>query len=326
MRLSTVLFAAAVVTAMSACTDGSTFIEGTRAKPAPAVVKANPSGDVSKKSASSENSSAPVNQGSNQLPAPAGQSLPNPLPSFNFPSFPLPVPAKNPEVPLVETPASKELENLVPQAECPMYANTRSTLYCVRGVEIQSIGMFNLRGESTPLITDIAISLTGKIYAVSPSALYLVNPSTAEIFKLIDVSIANINALTVLSDGRLVIAGRGAAIVNVEQRQIVPIPSTAGYDSSGDIVGLPDKKLYWSVTSASGDQLMVIDVTGGTTTLAGPLMTSGVLGLAYAAGVLYGFRQDGAYFSIDPRSGAASQPLRKDNISWWGATTNPVKW
>jgi hypothetical protein len=82
MKLSTVLFAAAFVAAMSACTDGSTFIEGTRAKPAPAVVKANPSGDVSKKSASSENSPAPVNQGSNQLPAPPGTTLRKRLSDF----------------------------------------------------------------------------------------------------------------------------------------------------------------------------------------------------------------------------------------------------
>jgi hypothetical protein len=80
------------------------------------------------------------------------------------------------------------------------------------------------------------------------------------------------------------------------------------------------------VAGATGDQLMVVDVTAGTTTLAGPLKTSGVLGLAYASGVLCGFRQDGAYFSIDPRSGATSQPLRQDHISWWGAATNPVKW
>lgn len=223
-------------------------------------------------------------------------------------------------------PANRTVEDSVPQATCPMYANTKAQLFCVRPTGPELVATFRLNGAVFSTVTDIAISLTGRIYAISPSALYLVDPTNANLVLVRNINVGEANALTVLSDGRLIVAGRGVAVLDLEKNQLQTIAATTSYSSSGDIVGLPDKKLYWTVSSASGDQLVVVDVFAGTARLLGRVGQQNVLGLAYANGQLYGFSDSGKMFTISQQTGAAGAVIHSDSTRWWGATTNPVKW
>jgi hypothetical protein len=312
------------------------YVEGSKVSRPPATVKVDNSGDASK---SPTNPAAPVDtpapvirSGAAEVEKP-GAVIPNVVVGVlqeafkNATSRPAVENVQQPAVTVPQSaPIDPQIESEVPRAECPMYANTGSRLYCVRDNNPEIVGSFQYNGGSFSLVTDIAISLGGRIYAISPSALFLVNPTNANLSLVRSLDISEANALTVLSDGRLVVAGRGVAVLDLDKNQSYTIASTSGFSSSGDIVGLPDKKLYWSVKTASGDKLVVVDAFAGTTRELGVIGHPGVLGLAYASRVLYGFSEGGKIFTIDQQTGSAVSVIKTDSTRWWGATTNPVKW
>ncbi|MEN0065182.1 MAG: hypothetical protein AAGA48_23765 [Myxococcota bacterium] len=102
-------------------------------------------------------------------------------------------------------------------------------------------------------------------------------------------------------------------------------PDTGAYDTSGDLVGLPDGFLYWTVRGEPNDQLVKVDPLTGATFLVGPIDEAKLFGLGYAEGALFGFGEEGPIVRIDPKT-AETTELRRDGTAWWGATTNPVKW
>ncbi len=318
------------------CTGSTGYVEGSKASRPPATVKVDNSGDASKtpvNPAAPIKTASPVVKNGAAEPQKTDPVVPNVVVGVlqeAFKNATTQPAAENVQQPAVTVPQSApidpKIEAEIPQADCPMYANTSSRLYCVRDNAPELVGAFQYNGGSFSLVTDIAISLGGRIYAISPSALYLVNPTNASLSLVRSLDISEANALTVLSDGRLVVAGRGVAILDLDKNQSYTIASTSTYSSSGDIVGLPDKKLYWSVKTASGDKLVVVDAFAGTTRELGVIGQPSVLGLAYASGVLYGFSEGGKIFTIDQQSGSAVSVIKTDSTRWWGATTNPVKW
>ena len=104
---------------------------------------------------------------------------------------------------------------------------------------------------------------------------------------------------------------------------LTPLVARGEYSTSGDIIGLPDGMLYWTVTG--GDALVQVDPADGTTRRRGNIGISGIYGLGYAYGELLGFVSSGRVVVIDESSGDTEDnaPL---SGSWWGATTNPVLW
>ena len=166
------------------------------------------------------------------------------------------------------------------------------------------------------------------MYGVNGSALYYVNASTS-VLSLIPTNgitaFGNINGLTALSDGRLVIAGNGVAIYDVTTHQLSTLVAPNEYQTSGDIIALPDGYLYWSVNANAGNQLLKINPSTGAVTLVGTLSYSGVWGLGYANNTFYGFDSSGAVFQIDPATAQTTHQVNT-GISWYGAATNPVLW
>jgi hypothetical protein len=171
-------------------------------------------------------------------------------------------------------------------------------------------------------MTDIAIDLDGNMMGVSFSTLYAIDGETGDcIFRAtLDDSM---NALTFLSDGRLV--GTGGSTIYAIDRSTGALSeiATSSWTSSGDIVGLPDGMLYWTV--AGGDYLMKVNPTTGAVTTLGNIGTSSVWGLAYADDTLYGFTPDGSHLAIDPATGARTGG-GSTGEAIWGATTNPYFW
>ena len=49
-------------------------------------------------------------------------------------------------------------------------------------------------------------------------------------------------------------------------------------------------------------------------------------GMGYANDKLYGFSGSGVIVEIDPYTGWSPFMKEVNELSWWGATTNPVRW
>ncbi len=214
-----------------------------------------------------------------------------------------------------------------PIAEAPVYANTTDQLFEVdpeTGARTL-VGTFNLAGTPVDSMVDIAIDLTGRMYGGTYEALYQIDPTTAALAKICDTDLRPY-ALAFTSDGRL-FAGAGTEIVRVDLQTCAafPLATSGGFETSGDLVGLPDGFLYWTVRGVSSDELVRVDATTGAAFWVGPIVEDRLFGLGYEQGQLYGFSSDGEIVRIDPGN-AASTVLSSDGTSWWGATTNPVVW
>ncbi len=211
-----------------------------------------------------------------------------------------------------------------PVATEKVYVNDASKLYKwdPAANQLAALGSF---GSSVSGMTDIAIDSNGTMIGCDGDKnLYVINPTNAAVRKL--ATMANdANGLTFLPDGRLVASGAGVWAIDRTNGQVTETIVTAGrFDTSGDIIGLPDGKLYWVVRGTSGDQLVRIDPSSGSTTLVGSLSLARIWGVGYANGSLYGFGSD-SVITVDPAT-AQTSLTRSLSGAWWGATTNPVTW
>lgn len=210
-------------------------------------------------------------------------------------------------------------------ADAPVYVNSATTLYSID----PAVGSLELVGDFTGVpddfqgMTDIAIDLDGRMVGVSYGTLYWVDASTAAVEKYIDIDEQNAMGLTFVSDGRLVVAGEAVSLVDTDTGAITTVVAAGRYDTSGDIVGLPDGLLYWTVQG--GDGLVVVDPNLGHTSFRGDIGVEKIWGLGYSEDTLYGFTGSGQMVGVDPETAA---PLQSASVgeAWWGAATNPVLW
>lgn len=207
----------------------------------------------------------------------------------------------------------------------PVYINTSEELYSYDPQANRStlIGTFTEGGRPfTEGMTDIAIDLNGIMYGGSYTALYRINPNTAAVTWVASLA-DEMTGLTFVSDGRLVGAGMGVSFVDTNNGRLTTLVDEGRFQTSGDIVGLPDGKLYWTVVG--GDDLVQVDPNTGNARNLGDVGWSKVYGLGYAYGVLYGFTSGGRVLEIDTGSAATLDDTHVPG-GWWGATTNPVLW
>jgi hypothetical protein len=206
-----------------------------------------------------------------------------------------------------------------------VYVNTSSSLYSFDPATGAAtlIGDFREGGRAIEGgMTDIAIDLDGVMFGGSFSALYRINASTAECTFVATLD-DEMTGLTFVSDGRLVGAGAGVSFVDTRTGALTPLVGVGEYYTSGDIIGLPDGMLYWTVTG--GDDLIQVDPDSGETRRRGSVGVTGVFGLGYAYGDLLGFTSDGSVIVMSATNGRPSDESSLTG-TWWGATTNPVLW
>ncbi len=215
-----------------------------------------------------------------------------------------------------------------PIAEASVYANTSDTLYEIDPAtgERTTIGQFHEGSAVVEYFEDIAIDLAGQMYGGTFDALYRIDPETAEVRKICDTDF-DMTALTFTSMGELIAGGESTIHrIDLGSCQAEPIVSGAPYSTSGDLVGLPDGYLYWTVWGdGDGDELVRVDPDNGSAAWLGVIGYEKLFGVGYHADQLYGFSSDGSIVEIDP-SDASSDLVCNTGIGWWGATTNPVVW
>jgi hypothetical protein len=223
-----------------------------------------------------------------------------------------------PEEPTIESAVATE----------KMYANTSGTLYQVdpETGAMTFIGDFKEDGQPVDHFEDIAIDLSGHMYGGTGEYMYLINPNTAEVRAICPLEI-DTTALTFTSEGELIIGVDSALYkFNVIDCSMSVLVSNSYYETSGDIVGLPDGFLYWSVRGSMSDKLIKVNPRTGSEEWVGDIGEERLYGMGYANDKLYGFSGSGVIVEIDPQSGWSTFMKEVNNLSWWGATTNPVRW
>ena len=208
------------------------------------------------------------------------------------------------------------------QATEIIYLNSENQLFAWNpGFGKILIGNFS---DPSVRMTDIAIDMEGNMYGIASQDLYRIDAQTAEVFWLCTTE-QYANGLTFISNGQLLGAGAGIFIIDVNNCQTTMISTGDGFQTAGDVVGIPGERLFWTVNGSAGDGLVEVNPNTGESTLIGYLGINSLWGVGYAEGLLYGFSSNGDAVVIDPENASV---LAVENISgvWWGATTNPVLW
>ncbi|MBC7693763.1 MAG: cadherin-like domain-containing protein [Methylotenera sp.] len=212
------------------------------------------------------------------------------------------------------------------------YANSSDTLYHYDPVTHTNsrIGGFTIDGASAGSVYDIAITSTGLMYAIMGGTLYYVDASTAAMTLVTSTGFSkfgNIAGLTALSDGRIVLGGNGLGLFDIATGELTTLIEPGHYQTSGDVIALPDGNLYWSVFGNGGyNHLIRVDPATKAMTDVGALAGGDIYGLGYANGHLYGFSGSGDVWTIDPATGHSVNAGHTPGAMWYGATTNPVRW
>lgn len=206
------------------------------------------------------------------------------------------------------------------------YVHTARTLYAWDSFSgLVRVGDFSEGGGFAEEITDIAIDADGHMMAVSFTTLYRVDAQTAALTAVASLPGSTFAGLAFAGDGTLIGAADGLWRIDPTSGAATPLPGTSGLQTSGDVVGLPDGQLYWTTVGSSGDDLYVVDPASGSVQRVGPISESGLWGVGYTEDRLYGFSSAGLVVEIDPATAAVTDTFPLAG-TWWGATTNPVRW
>jgi hypothetical protein len=226
----------------------------------------------------------------------------------------------------IEEDTPSDIGELEGQATAPMYLHTSSILYSwTPEGGMSAIGQFSLPGGQAPNITDLAIDLDGRMYAVSMEELFKVDASNAELEQVAGLA-KPLVGLTFLSDGRLFGAGDGIFWVDPASGSMATLVEEGLYQTSGDIVGLPDGKMYWTVEGDGDDGLVSIDPVTAEADWIGSIGESDLWGVGYYDGILYGFSSQGRIAEIDPANADLLHSEETPGQMWWGAAANPSDW
>lgn len=233
------------------------------------------------------------------------------------------------ETPIDQTDTDIPVEDdPVELAEAAVYANTSTTLYEVDPASGGHtwIGNFREDGFEVNGFVDIAIDRKGRMYGGTFDALYRIDPTTAEVIYLCDAN-HDMTGMAFSSDGVLFVGGGTSIhVMDVQTCNTEALLDSSTYSTSGDLVGLPDGYLYWTVRGNENDELVRVDPNTGATAWVGTIPEKGLYGLGYAEEQLFGFSSKGKIVRISPIGASAAVMVDNDEMAWWGATTNPVTW
>ena len=215
----------------------------------------------------------------------------------------------------VPPPPVVDLFGTVPRAIEPVYINVTSDIYSYDPQD----GTTAYIGTAPSLLYDIAIDYDGYLIGLDTSGpLYRIDPLTGAVTPWL-TTMAGMNALTVLPDNRIIMAG-GSTVYEVDRKtgSATAVATMAGSISSGDITEM-DGALYWTIT---GDSLVHIDPATWNTTDLGPTGVSSLWGIAWPLGELWAFASSGNAYRLDPLT-AAVIDTAYTGLSAYGAAHNP---
>jgi hypothetical protein len=226
-----------------------------------------------------------------------------------------------------------------------VYAHSDTVLYSIdlSSKSLVTVGKFNA-GSS---MTDLAVAPDGTIYTISKTALYTVNPQTAQATQIGSLATCGTYAvaLTTTSDGRMWTGDHSGAICQIDISVTPPVvkpPVTMqnGLALTGDMVGIGDGTVFgtaYKLSDTTGgtttnNLLVKIDVTTGAVTQVGATGYPQQFGIAFQENQVFGFTYDGTgrVVTIDPNTGMGTtfgtfmDPATNKGITFAGAGVNSL--
>lgn len=224
-----------------------------------------------------------------------------------------------------------------------IYAHSASQLYTVDVSEpytVASVSTFKFAVDScNHQMTDVAIDRYGVLYGVTFDCGYVINPETAQAYKLGTLP-QQFNGLTLIPKGILdpnkdVLVGIALSgawyrmnLVN-GQFQLQQIGSYGPqYTSAGDAFSIEGVGTYAAVNKAGvGNATVIVEVNPANGNVMTELATlqgyPTVYGLAGWQGLILAFDQNGQMIRVDPMTKAVT-PLGNKGVAWWGAGVGTV--
>jgi hypothetical protein len=219
--------------------------------------------------------------------------------------------------------------------EPPIYVNTATSLYKVDPTtyNLTFVGTFNA-GEN---ITDIAVKPDGNLLAISYNRFYEVDKNDASTDLLVWDEFDEMNALTCLSDGRILMADLAGDVYEIEYTKsgILVVFNFwllgnygASQTTAGDLTSVSNGTLWGLSKSGNGasgtsNGLMVVNNVTGVGTFKGLTGFGELWGSAYSKGRILGFSSTGQIIEINTTTGVGTL-LKTHSAEFWGAASNPT--
>ena len=231
-----------------------------------------------------------------------------------------------------------------PPEDVVVYAHSRDTLYAFSpmSLTVTTIGPFRTASGAAPFMTDLAVDADGRVFSVSDTELWRVDPETAEVTRVgaLDLGSDRLYALTFIAVGEL--SGSREVLVGATNEgfyhELDPDRGTAtmlgrypdGWQSSGDLVSVRGLGTFATVRrlDVDTDVLIRLDFSGdgsSTATVVGEIRDGTrtfreLFGLGYWGRSLYAFSNAGELLEIDRETGAGSVVSVETGASqFWGA-------
>ncbi len=242
-----------------------------------------------------------------------------------------------------------------PTACYTVYANSDYTLYKIdlMAKTLVTIGPFNApmvkvgSKMDQDIITDLAVSPSDVIYAISATQLYTADPGDGHVTLVGKVTACGTDAvaMTFGPDGTLYAGDFKGAFCTIDLTTSPPTVKLVAKLSgnlalAGDIVAVADGTMYgtaYRLSDTSGgtqnnNLLIKIDPMSAATTEIGSTGSKNLYGVSYALGEVFGFTHDGSgdVITIDPTTGKGTlyntfmDPSGGGGISFAGAGVNSL--
>ncbi len=214
-----------------------------------------------------------------------------------------------------------------------MYVHSDTTLYAVddQNFDLLHIGEFGLGEED--LITDLAVTPDGSVYAISSDNVFEVASDTGDATLSTEFDGGLNVGMTFLDSGELLVAEKDGTVrrVDPESGDVMMVGKFGGgYGTAGDLVAVSDGTMFAIAEDLDGEDddpnvLVTIDPeTGNVDDVIGPIGFAQVFGCAYARGHVYAFTKGGDIIEVDRTTGAGTLRRSYSDMTFWGAGVSPT--
>lgn len=214
-----------------------------------------------------------------------------------------------------------------------MFVHSDTTLYAVDDLDFDliHIGEFGLGEED--LITDLAVTPDGSVYAISSDNVFAIASDTGEATLSTEFDGGLNVGMTFLDSGELLVAEKDGTVrrVDPESGDVMMVGKFGGgYGTAGDLVAVSDGTMFAIAEDLDGEDgasnvLVTIDPADGTVAdVIGPIGFSDVFGCAYARGHVYAFTKGGDIIEVDRMTGAGTLKRSYSDLTFWGAGVTPT--
>ncbi|HEU5056129.1 MAG TPA: hypothetical protein VFU21_06375 [Kofleriaceae bacterium] len=214
-----------------------------------------------------------------------------------------------------------------------MFVHSDTTLYAVddQNFDLIHIGEFGLGDED--LITDLAVTPDGSVYAISSDNVFELAADTGEATLSTEFDGGFNVGMTFLDSGELLVAEKDGTVrsVDPDSGDVMMIGEFGGgYGTAGDLVAVSDGTMFAIAEEIGGEEgdsnvLVTIDpASGELDQVIGPLGFADVFGCAYARGHVYAFTKGGDIIEVDRMTGAGTLKRSYPELTFWGAGVSPT--